>query len=86
MEQQVIWQQLIQLVKHEVLPAVGCTEPISLVATIAMQHSSNKIIEKIDAYVLPNLMKNGTEVTVSGTGMVELPIAAAIGAIGGWVS
>ncbi|MCO6552077.1 MAG: serine dehydratase subunit alpha family protein [Gilliamella sp.] len=85
MEQQVIWQQLIQLVKHEVLPAVGCTEPISLAlaAAIAMQYSSNKIIEKIDAYVSPNLMKNGMGVTVPGTGMVGLPIAAAIGAIGG---
>ncbi|OCG67676.1 hypothetical protein A9G39_04690 [Gilliamella sp. Imp1-6] len=85
MEQQVIWQQLIQLVKHEVLPAVGCTEPISLAlaAAIAMQYNSNKIIEKIDAYVSPNLMKNGMGVTVPGTGMVGLPIAAAIGAIGG---
>nr|WP_218057579.1 hypothetical protein [Gilliamella apicola] len=49
MEQQVMWQQLIQLVKREVLPAVGCTEPISLAlaAAIAIQHSSNKIIEKL---------------------------------------
>ncbi|MCO6539118.1 MAG: hypothetical protein J6569_03175 [Gilliamella sp.] len=43
-------------------------------------------IEKIDAYVSPNLIKNGKVVTVPGTGLVGLPIiAAAIGAIGGWV-
>ncbi|MFP3520041.1 hypothetical protein SB766_28045, partial [Pseudomonas sp. SIMBA_077] len=31
----------------------------------------------------PNLMKNGLGVTVPGTGMVGLPIAAALGALGG---
>ena len=40
-------------------------------------------VERIDAWVSPNLMKNGLGVTVPGTGMVGLPIAAALGAIGG---
>ena len=85
MEQQVMWQQLIKLVKHEVLPALGCTEPISLAlaAAIATKYINKNNINRIDAYVSPNLMKNGMGVTVPGTGMVGLPIAAAIGAIGG---
>ena len=85
MKQQVMWQELIKLVKHEVLPALGCTEPISLAfaAAVAAQYLNKNNIEKIDAYVSPNLMKNGMGVTVPGTGMVGLPIAAAIGAIGG---
>ena len=85
MEQQVMWQQLIKLVKHEVLPALGCTEPISLAlaAATATQYIDKKEISHIDAYVSPNLMKNGMGVTVPGTGMVGLAIAAAIGAIGG---
>lgn len=40
-------------------------------------------VERIDAWVSPNLMKNGMGVTVPGTGMVGLPIAAALGALGG---
>ena len=85
MEQQVMWQQLIKLVKHEVLPALGCTEPISLAlaAATATQYIDKNEISHIDAYVSPNLMKNGMGVTVPGTGMVGLAIAAAIGAIGG---
>ena len=85
MEQQVMWQQLIKLVKHEVLPALGCTEPISLAlaAATATQYIDKNEISHIDAYVSPNLMKNGMGVTVPGTGMVGLAIAAAIGAFGG---
>ena len=80
-----MWQQLIKLVKHEVLPALGCTEPISLAlaAACAARHIDKNSIEKIDAFVSPNLMKNGMGVTVPGTGMIGLPIAAAIGAIAG---
>ena len=80
-----MWQQLIKLVKHEVLPALGCTEPISLAlaAATATQYIDKNEISHIDAYVSPNLMKNGMGVTVPGTGMVGLAIAAAIGAIGG---
>jgi L-cysteine desulfidase len=40
-------------------------------------------VTQIEAWVSPNLMKNGLGVTVPGTGMVGLPIAAALGAIGG---
>ena len=83
--QQLQWQALIELIKHEVLPALGCTEPISLAfaSAVATQYIDKSKIKKIEAYVSPNLMKNGMGVTVPGTGMVGLPIAAAIGAIGG---
>ncbi len=40
-------------------------------------------VERVEAWVSPNLMKNGLGVTVPGTGMVGLPIAAALGALGG---
>lgn len=76
--------QLIAIVKRDVAPALGCTEPISLAlaAAIARQHLGG-IPMQIQAKVSPNLMKNGMGVTVPGTGMVGLPIAAAIGAIAG---
>lgn len=76
---------LIQIVKQDVVPALGCTEPISLAlaSATAAKYLGHSNIEKIDAKVSPNLMKNGLGVSVPGTGMVGLPIAAAIGAIGG---
>lgn len=85
MKKEAMWQALIEAVKHEVLPATGCTEPISLAfaSATAVKYLDRGKIEKIDAKVSPNLMKNGMGVTVPGTGMVGLPIAVSIGAFGG---
>lgn len=77
-------EQLIAIVKKDVAPALGCTEPISLAlaAAVAKSYLGSAPL-KIQAKVSPNLMKNGMGVTVPGTGMVGLPIAAAVGAIAG---
>lgn len=77
-------QSILSAVSHEVVPALGCTEPISLAlaSAIARQYLEH-LPEQIEAKVSPNLMKNGMGVTVPGTGTVGLPMAAAIGAIGG---
>lgn len=79
-----LWNHFIRAVQEEVKPALGCTEPISLAlaCAIAAQQLSGKVTH-IEAWVSPNLMKNGLGVTVPGTGMVGLPIAAALGALGG---
>lgn len=79
-----LWNHFIRAVQAEVKPALGCTEPISLAlaCAIAAQQLSGKVTH-IEAWVSPNLMKNGLGVTVPGTGMVGLPIAAALGALGG---
>ncbi|OOF60153.1 serine dehydratase subunit alpha family protein [Rodentibacter myodis] len=75
---------LIAIVKRDVVPALGCTEPISLaLASATAAKYLGKIPTKIKAKVSPNLMKNGLGVAVPGTGMVGLPIAAAVGALGG---
>ncbi|EMM5417586.1 TPA: serine dehydratase subunit alpha family protein [Citrobacter amalonaticus] len=79
-----LWQRFIRAVEEEVKPALGCTEPVSLALAAAVAASElHGAVERIDAWVSPNLMKNGLGVTVPGTGMVGLPIAAALGAIGG---
>ncbi|MBS1204145.1 MAG: serine dehydratase subunit alpha family protein [Proteobacteria bacterium] len=79
-----LWQRFIRAVQEEVKPALGCTEPISLALAAAVAASElNGSVERIDAWVSPNLMKNGLGVTVPGTGMAGLPIAAALGALGG---
>jgi L-cysteine desulfidase len=79
-----LWDSFINIVKQEVVPALGCTEPVSvaLAAAIAAQKLSAKP-ERISVAVSPNLMKNGMGVGIPGTGMVGLPIAAAIGAVAG---
>lgn len=78
-----LWQSFILAVQEEVKPALGCTEPISLALAAAAAAELDGTVERIDAWVSPNLMKNGMGVTVPGTGMVGLPIAAALGALGG---
>ncbi|WP_288061749.1 serine dehydratase subunit alpha family protein [Rodentibacter caecimuris] len=79
-----IGDQLIAIVQKDVVPALGCTEPISLaLASATAAKYLGKKPERIAAKVSPNLMKNGLGVAVPGTGMVGLPIAAAIGALGG---
>ncbi|AJQ29108.1 serine dehydratase subunit alpha family protein [Pelosinus fermentans] len=79
-----LWLEFIKAVKKEVVPALGCTEPISLAlaAAIAAQRLA-KPVERIEAKVSANLMKNGMGVAVPGTGTTGLLIAAAVGALGG---
>ncbi|MBD1565612.1 L-serine ammonia-lyase, iron-sulfur-dependent, subunit alpha [Vibrio sp. SA48] len=79
-----LWHGFIQLINKEIVPALGCTEPISIALASAI--AAQKLIGEIEAIsvsVSPNLMKNGMGVGVPGTGMVGLSIAAAIGAIAG---
>lgn len=77
-------QRILDNVKQEVVPALGCTEPISLALASAVACTYlGKAPERIEAKVSANLMKNGMGVTVPGTGTVGLPMAAAIGALGG---
>ncbi|MEC6796346.1 L-serine ammonia-lyase, iron-sulfur-dependent, subunit alpha [Photobacterium sp. S4TG1] len=82
-----LWPAFIDVVKRDVVPALGCTEPVSvaLAAAIAVNklNINHQQITGIDAFVSANLMKNGMGVTVPGTGMVGLEIAAAAGAIAG---
>lgn len=79
-----LWKKFICAVQEEVKPALGCTEPVSLALASAVAAAQlDGEVERIEAWVSPNLMKNGMGVTVPGTGMVGLPVAAALGALGG---
>ena len=82
--QRKLWPDFLLAIKQEIAPALGCTEPISLAlaSAIAARHLGS-VPDRIDAKVSANLMKNGMGVNVPGTGMVGLPIAAAVGALGG---
>lgn len=77
-------QQIIALVKREVIPAVGCTEPIAVALAVASSQSLlNGYPTKIHVALSPNMLKNAMGVGIPGTGMTGLPIAVALGAICG---
>ena len=75
-------EQLISLVKREVVPAIGCTEPIAVAlcvarATETLGQTPTHISVKLSA----NVLKNAMGVGIPGTGMVGLPIAIALGSL-----
>lgn len=75
---------IINILKKEVVPALGCTEPIAVaLAAAKCRETLNEPIGELKVFVSPNLFKNGMGVGIPGTGMVGLPIAAALGASGG---
>ncbi|PID76261.1 MAG: hypothetical protein CSA26_08430 [Desulfobacterales bacterium] len=78
------WNTYLEFIKREVVPALGCTEPVCLALAAARAvEALGKKPEKIYAHVSANLYKNGMGVAVPGTGMTGLDIAAAVGALGG---
>lgn len=75
---------IISLIKREVVPAIGCTEPIAVaLATCKASELLGKCPEKITVYLSANILKNAMGVGIPGTGMIGLPIAIALGAICG---
>lgn len=78
------WHDFIAILHAEVVPALGCTEPvaIALAAAEGARHLDAPI-DRIDVAVSGNLLKNGMGVGVPGTEATGLDIAAAVGALGG---
>lgn len=74
----------LSLLRKEVVPALGCTEPIAVALTAARAAEElGRRPEKLDVAVSANLLKNGMGVMVPGTGEMGLGVAAAAGALGG---
>ena len=77
-------QAILALLHQEVVPALGCTEPIAVALTAARAAEAlGRKPERLDVAVSANLLKNGMGVMVPGTGEMGLAIAAAAGALGG---
>lgn len=75
-------KQIISLVKREVIPAIGCTEPIAVALAVAKASETlGKCPEKITLFLSANILKNAMGVGIPGTGMIGLPIAVALGAL-----
>ena len=75
-------EALISLIKQEVVPAIGCTEPLAVALCTAR---ATELLgcrpEKITAQLSGNILKNAMGVGIPGTGMIGLPIAIALGAL-----
>ena len=76
--------QIIGLINREVVPAVGCTEPMCVSLCVAR---ATEVLgfrpERITALLSANILKNAMGVGIPGTGMIGLPIAIALGALAG---
>ena len=76
--------RIIALVKREVVPAIGCTEPMAVALAVAKAKEVLGGVPKLIAVSLSaNMLKNAMGVGIPGTGMVGLPIAIALGALAG---
>lgn len=86
-------KEILDLLHQEVVPAIGCTEPMAVALCVAkaVEELRNKLgkepgflPEKISLHLSANILKNAMGVGIPGTGgMIGLPIAIALGAVGG---
>lgn len=74
--------EIIDLVNREVVPAVGCTEPMAVALCTAR---ATELLgckpEEIKVLLSANILKNAMGVGIPGTGMIGLPIAVALGSL-----
>ena len=75
-------ERVIALVHQEVVPAIGCTEPMAVaLCTAKATEQLGCRPERIEAWLSANILKNAMGVGIPGTGMIGLPIAIALGAL-----
>ncbi len=75
-------KRIISLIHKEVVPAIGCTEPIAVALCTAKATETLGVQPtKIKALLSANILKNAMGVGIPGTDMIGLPIAIALGAL-----
>lgn len=79
--------RILRLIRREVVPAVGCTEPVAVALAVAraaeLADMDRNAPERIDCRLSANIIKNAMGVGIPGTGMTGLPIAVALGELTG---
>ncbi|MDE6163967.1 MAG: L-serine ammonia-lyase, iron-sulfur-dependent, subunit alpha, partial [Muribaculaceae bacterium] len=74
------------LIGREVVPAIGCTEPVAVALAVAKATETlggDAAPARIEVTLSGNILKNAMGVGIPGTGMIGLPIAIALGALVG---
>ncbi|MBQ9765743.1 MAG: serine dehydratase subunit alpha family protein [Lachnospiraceae bacterium] len=85
MNKELLYNKYIDILKEELIPAMGCTEPIAIAycASIARKHLS-KMPTKVSVFASGNIIKNVKSVIVPNTnGLKGIPAAAFAGIIAG---
>lgn len=79
-------QSIIDTLRAEVIPAMGCTEPVAVALAVSKARELAKLrttdlnkVETIEVSVSPNIFKNGLSVGIPGTKEVGLIMAIALG-------
>ena len=76
--------QIIALMQHEVVPAMGCTEPVAVALCAARAAElMGALPERVEVELSMNVLQNAMGVGIPGTGMIGLPIAIALGMLVG---
>ena len=76
--------QIISLMQHEVVPAMGCTEPVAVALCAARAAElMGALPERVEVELSMNVLKNAMGVGIPGTGMIGLPIAIVLGMLVG---
>ncbi len=72
---------ILRLLKQEVKPAMGCTEPvaIALAAAKVRQFCNSADFEQMELILSANIFKNGLAVGIPGTSLRGLEVAALVG-------
>ncbi len=80
-----IYQSYLEILKEELIPALGCTEPIALAyAAASAREVFGGMPERMDVFCSGNIIKNVKNVTVPNSGgMHGIEAAAVLGAVGG---
>lgn len=77
-------EYILEILKQELAPAIGCTEPMAIAYASATARSVlGKMPQRVQVNVSRNIMKNAMGVGIPGIDMAGLGIAAALGIIGG---
>ena len=83
--EQMLYDAYVQILKQELVPAMGCTEPIAIAYAAALAKAElGEDVRKIDIKVSGNIIKNVKSVVVPNTGgMRGISVAAAAGIVAG---
>jgi L-cysteine desulfidase len=78
------YNKIVGILKSNVRPALGCTEPVAVALAVAKAYSVVKgEIRKIKVIVSPNIFKNGMRVGIPGTNQIGIQFAVALSLVCG---
>ena len=78
------YNQIVDLIKREVVLSIGCTEPMAVSLCVAKAcETLGSVPHKISVALSANIFKNAMGVGIPNSGMTGLPIAIALGVVAG---